>query len=271
MVTNGDWTTPALAILDPSGSSVVGGSATPDAASTTINGAPAYPYQLTLASAVNFAVGRWYKVTTDGVASIVRATRLDGLVLHVEPAPAITPEDGDPIVGVEVAVSIPAITPSQGQGYGYQVVLTEDDREEREDLDVLPRLFLMDFRDTDLRRLIAENYPTAILSEVELDGLIEDIRAEIRDEMISRGVYPHFFLSPSAFRRAGFAVARRLLAHRKNLYPQGRSPEEYLREVKAEESLALARIQQSWQPRDTNDDGVVDTEKFKGFIGRRRR
>jgi hypothetical protein len=269
--TDGTWTTPVLSIVDPTGGSVSGGSAALDSTSTTLSGAPTYPYLLPLTSAVGFVVGRHYKVTTDSVVSIVRATRIDGSNLYVEPAPVITPESGDTIAGVEVSVSVPAITPATGFGCGYQLVLTEGDREEREDLDVLPRLFLMDFRDVDLRRLLAESWPSYVVSETVIDGLVEDVREEIRAEMLARGVYPHYFISPSAFRMAGYAVARRLLAQWHNLYPPASAPDDYRREVESDISRYLARIQQSWQPRDSNDDGALDTDHFQSFIGRRRR
>jgi hypothetical protein len=271
--TDGTWTTPVLSIVDPTGGSVSGGSAALDSTSTTLLSAPTYPYQLPVTAVTGFVVGRFYKVTTDSVVSIVRVTRIetDTRILHVEPAPVITPESGDTIAGVEISVSVPAITPATGLGCGYQLVLTEDDREEREDLDVLPRLFLMDFRDVDLRRLLAESWPSYVMSETVIDGLVEDVREEIRAEMLARGVYPHYFISPSAFRMAGYAVARRLLAQWHNLYPPASAPDDYRREVESDISRYLARIQQSWQPRDTNDDGALDTDHFQSFIGRRRR
>lgn len=269
MVTDGSWSSPSLSILDPAGVAVSGGSASLDSTSTTVASTPTYAYLLPLTDSTGFAVGRRYKVTTDGVLSVFRVTRVDGNSITVDPAPAIIPESGDTVAGVEVSVSVPAIS---DRGHGYQLILTESDKEEREDLDVVRRLFLMDFRDYDLRRLLAEGWPSSVLSEVAIDVLLDDVREEIRSMMLARGAYPHEWISTSAFRQLGHEVARRLLAKRYGLFPQGVGDREaYLAQVHADESRYLAQIVNSWRPADTDDDGKIDTPTVRRFAGRKRR
>lgn len=269
MVTDGTWSSPTLTITDPDGGTVSGGSAALDSTSTTLASAPTYAYSLSLTSATGFVVGRRYQVTTDSVASIFRVTRIDGSTIEVDPAPALMPEAGDTVAGVEVSVSVPAIST---RGHGYQIVLTEGDKEEREDLDVVRRLFLLDFRDFDLRRMLAEGWPSSAVSEVAIDVLVGDVREEIRGMMLARGAYPHEWISASAFRQLGHEVARRLLAKRYGLFPQGVSDrEDYLREVRADEGRYLSQIVNSWRPADTDDDGVVDTPTVRRFSGRKSR
>lgn len=269
MVTDGSWSAPSLSIVAPDGTSVSGGTATLDSTSTTLDGTPANAYTWVLSSASGFEVGRWYAVTTSGVRSVCQVSELSGTTIVVEPAPVKTPASGDPVVGVEVAVTVPAIGE---RGYGYQIVLTEGDKEEREGLDVVRRLFLSDYRDTDLRRKLAEAYPSSPLSELAIDGMVSRVREEIRAELLSRGAYPNEWVDPSAFRELGHAIASRLLATERGIYPIGVSDREaYLAEMRSTEARQMSRIVNSYQARDADSDGAVDEPSVRRFVGLKRR
>ena len=129
IATDGSWTSPTCEVLDPDGAVKATPSATLDSTSTTVSSA-ASSYQLTLASTAGFVVGRWYKVTTDGVSSLFRVVRISGSDVTIAPALAITPEASDAVAGVTVSVTVPA-SATADLGTGYQVILSEDGLEER--------------------------------------------------------------------------------------------------------------------------------------------
>ena len=269
MVTDGSWSAPSLSIVSPAGASVTGGTAALDSTSATLTSTPANAFTWELSDATGFVVGRWYAVTTAGVRSVCQLSELSGTIAVVEPAPVKTPATGDPVVGAEVAVAVPAISES---GHGYQLVLTEGDKEEREGLDVVRRLFLTDYRDTDLRRKLAEAYPSSPMSELAIDGMVQMVREEIRQELIAHGAYPNEWVDPSTFRALGRAIASRLLATELGIYPMGVSDREsFLAEARSDESQYLTRVVNSYQARDADDDGAVDEPSIRLFVGKKRR
>ena len=174
IATDGSWALPTCEVLDPDGAVKATPTATLDSTSTTVASA-ASSYELTLTSAAGFVVGRWYKVSTDGVDSLFRAVRISGNDLTIAPALAITPEAGDSVAGVTVSVTVPS-SATADLGTGYQVIISEDGLEERVVFNVVLRLFIDAIRPHHVRQMVVNFWPSYELSELEYDDLSEAIQ-----------------------------------------------------------------------------------------------
>ena len=259
IATDGSWTSPTCEVLGPDGSVKSTPSATLDATSTTVASASS-SYQLTLASAAGFVVGRWYKVTTDGVTSLFRVVRISGNDVTIAPALAITPEASDAVAGVTVSVTVPAAATAE-LGTGYQVILSEDGLEERVVYNVVLRLFIDAVRAHHIRQMVVNFWPSYELSELEYDDLAQAVQDEMRDELVATGRYAHISADPNIFKTLGLSIGRRLLAVRHSLYPPDAEDRQlYLEDLERERQRYIGRIVGSLQAVDSDDDGDADTD-----------
>lgn len=264
IATDGSWTSPTCEVLGPDGSVKATPSATLDATSTTVASASS-SYQLTLASASGFVVGRWYKVTTDGVGSLFRVVRISGNDVTIAPALAITPEASDAVAGVTVSLTVPAAATAE-LGTGYQVILSEDGLEERVVYNVVLRLFIDAVRAHHIRQMVVNFWPSYELSELEYDDLAQAVQDEMRDELVATGRYAHIYADPNIFKTLGLSIGRRLLAVRHSLYPPDAEDRQlYLEDLERERQRYIGRIVGSLQAVDSDDDGDVDTDSNAVF------
>lgn len=264
IATDGSWTSPTCEVLGPDGAVKSSPSATLDTTATTVASASS-SYQLTLTSSSGFAVGRWYKVTTDGVLSLFRVVRISGNDVTIAPALAITPEAGDAVAGVTVSVTVPAAATSE-LGTGYQVIISEDGLEERVVYNVVLRLFIDAVRAHHIRQMVVNFWPSYELSELEYEDLAEAIQDEMRDELVATGRYAHIYADPNIFKTLGLSIGRRLLAIRHSLYPPDAEDRQlYLEDLERERQRYIGRIVGSLQAADGNDDGVIDDDDLAVF------
>ena len=264
IATDGSWTSPTCEVLDPDGAVKATPSATLDSTSTTVSSA-ASSYQLTLASTAGFVVGRWYKVTTDGVSSLFRVVRISGSDVTIAPALAITPEASDAVAGVTVSVTVPA-SATADLGTGYQVILSEDGLEERVVFNVVLRLFIDAVRAHHIRQMVVNFWPSYELSELEYDDLAQAVQDEMRDELVATGRYAHIYADPNIFKTLGLSIGRRLLAVRHSLYPPDAEDRQlYLEDLERERQRYIGRIIGSLQAADADDDGDIDTDSNAVF------
>ena len=267
IVTDGSWTSATCEVLGPDGTALSTPSATLDSTSTTVASVTS-SYQVGLTSAAGFQVGRWYKITTDGVTSIFKAIRLSGTDLTISPALAITPEVGDTIAGIVVTMTVPAAA-TVDLDTGYQVIITEGTKEERVVYNVVRRMFIDAVRSHHVRQLVVNFWPSYEISELEYEDLADAVQDEMRDELMSTGRYPYIYADPNLFKTLGLTVARRLLAIRHSLYPPDAEDRQmYLEDLERERSRYLARLIGSISAADADDDGDIDEDTNAVFAVR---
>ena len=264
IVTDGSWTSPTCEVLDPDGSTLSTPSATLDTTTTTVASASS-SYELTLTSATGFVVGRWYKITTDGVQSLFRVMRISGSDVTISPALSITAEAGDTIAGVNVSLTVPAGSTAD-LATGYQVILSEGGKEERVVYNVVRRLFIDAVKPHHIRQMVVNFWPSYELSELVYDEISQVVQDEMRDELISTGRYPHIYADPNIFKTLGLSIARRILAIRFSLFPPDADDRQmYLEDLERERQRYISRIVGSLQAKDDDTDGDMDSDDMAVF------
>ena len=195
---------------------------------------------------------------TFGSARAVISGREDDTLRLVEALPSV-PAEGSTIVGLDVAIELPAF-----DAYELGLVVELEDlaapsaETVREDLNVVRYPYLGPCRADHVRDLVQRSYSgeRALLGDTELqERIAREVNAQIQARLLSSAEYASTYWSPATLQPARAPMLRLVLAEQYQMREAGADPNTYLQSLRFEVRDRIADVLKGVALKDPNNDG----------------
>ena len=233
----------------------------------TLTGSPSRE-SFALTSATGIAVGRQYKLTSDGVDYEIEIERVDGSTIYLRSALEVAPDTASTITDLRMTSSIAAPGASE-IGTNLRLEWLYDDGTSKGFLSDVVHIVRWKWSAPvtarQVRDFVAVAFPglASQRSEVYWAAVADRACDRIRRTVESSGRRANLYGESDAFSQAGLSAARLELAYDGVIQPGGNASL-YVADRMAEYEMEMRTILSSLATYDADGDGAIDSDEAKG-------